>query len=120
MAIVLAYGTELNVIGGYPYAPKAEVVIKIPQDDLQILRQRYSKGAYRASTLEQALVETILNGTILPKGHGKLIAEPTEEEIVETIGGKNDFADCIREAVKTVFANALTIIEADTESEDKE
>ena len=49
--------------------------------------------------------------TILPKG--KLIAEPTEEEIAKTIGGKNDFADCIREAVKTVFANAPTIIEAD-------
>ena len=32
----------------------------------------------------------------------------------------NLLADCIREAVKTVFANALTIIEADTESEDKE
>lgn len=58
----------------------------------------------------------IRNGTPLPKGHGKLITEPTEEEIAETIGGKNDFADCIREAVKTVFANATPIIEADKEN----
>lgn len=55
--------------------------------------------------------------TPLPKGHRRLIAEPTEEDIAETIGGNNDFADCIRESVKAVFDNAPTIIEA--ESEDK-
>lgn len=57
----------------------------------------------------------ILNGTPLPKGHGRLILEPTEEDINKTIGGQNDFAECIRESVKTVFNNAPTIIEADKE-----
>ena len=61
----------------------------------------------------------ICSGTPLPKCHGKLIVEPTEEEIAETIGGKNDFAECIRDAVKAVFDNAPTIIEADKD-DDKE
>lgn len=63
----------------------------------------------------------IRNGGVkLPKGHGRLITEPAEEEIAETIGGNNDFAECIRDAVKAVFDNAKTIIPADKESEDKE
>jgi hypothetical protein len=50
---------------------------------------------------------------ILPKGHGRLIEQPTDADIAETIGGQNDFADCIREAVATVFENMNTVIEAD-------
>lgn len=65
------------------------------------------------------MAKAIRKGIPFPKGHRKLIAEPTEEDIAKTVGGKNDFADCIRETVKTVFANAPTIIEADTaESEE--
>lgn len=52
----------------------------------------------------------------LPKGHGRLIAEPTEADISNTVGGNNDFAECIRDSVKAVFDNATTIIEADKES----
>ena len=62
--------------------------------------------------------QIIANGTPLPKGHGKLIAEPTEEDIAKTIGGQNDFTECIKDAVKAVFDNAHTIIEADKEHED--
>lgn len=64
------------------------------------------------------VAEAIINGKPLPKGHGRFIAEPTEEDIAETIGGKNDFADCIREAVKAVFDNAPTIIEAERNRND--
>lgn len=60
----------------------------------------------------------IANGTPLPKRHGRLIAEPTEEEIAKTVGGQNDFAECIRDSVKAVFDNAQTIIEADGGGED--
>ncbi len=62
--------------------------------------------------------DALEKATLLPEGHERLIAEPTEKEIAKTIGGKNDFADCIREAVKTVFANASTIVEADKGSVD--
>ncbi len=77
-----------------------ELVIKIPEDEYdEILYPR----------------KYIRHGVLLPKGHGKLITEPTEEEIAETIDGNNVFAECIREAVKAVFDNAKTIIPADEE-----
>lgn len=61
------------------------------------------------------ITKALLNGTLLPKGHKKLIAEPTEEDIAKTVGGQNDFTECIKDAVKAVFDNADTIIEADKE-----
>ena len=113
-----------------------EIVIKIPDapiEDYQDLFYKIhgmaaSEGLFddkvksqRALALKVVLdiLDGIVNGIPLPKGHGRLITEPTEEEIAETIGGKNDFADCIREAVKTVFTNALTIIEADKAASEK-
>ena len=62
-----------------------------------------------------SLINAIHNGMVLPEGHGRLIEQPTDADIAETIGGQNDFADCIREAVATVFENAETVIEADAE-----
>lgn len=60
----------------------------------------------------------IINGTPLPKQHGRLIYEPTKEEIEKTVGGQSDFAECIRDSVKAVFDNAPTIIKAEgSESE---
>lgn len=92
-----------------------ELVIKINEDDVHRIVSGFTNED------DAVLFANLLNnGTLLPKGHRKLITEPTEEEIAKTIGGKNDFADCIREAVKIVFTNAPTIIEADTESEEKE
>ena len=61
---------------------------------------------------------TICKTTPLPKGHRRLIAEPTEEEIKETIGGLNDFAEYGRDCVKAVLDNAPTIVEADKEKRD--
>lgn len=121
--IQMQSGTELNVMGGYYCVPKVEVVIKIPQDDLQILRHKYSKGAYRASTIEQALVETILNGTVLPKGHGRLIdVENAKTKLCRV-------ADRVPEPSKSCYImSALylentdefpTVIEADKEANDE-
>lgn len=56
----------------------------------------------------------IQNGTVLPKGHGRLIFEPTKEEIEKTIGGQSDFAEYGRDCVKAVLDSAKTIILADT------
>ena len=63
------------------------------------------------------LADAIAFGTPLPEGHGRLIEEPTETDISNTVGGNNDFAECIRDSVKAVFDNAITIVEADKESE---
>lgn len=90
-----------------------QIVIDIDDD---MYKSIVNNDAYVLGDADWILLENaIANGTPLPKGHGRLIAEPTEEKIAKTIGGKNDFADCIREAVKTVFENAPTIIEADKE-----
>lgn len=88
-----------------------QIVIDIPEE-IYSHTQEYEVGGFNREN-DTKLFMAIKNGTPLPKSHGRLIAEPTGEEIAKTIGGKNDFADCIREAVKAVFANAHTIIEAD-------
>ena len=93
-----------------------QIVIKLDDDIVEGIKQSDMDSARMAVRNFQATIaDAIKKGTPLPKGHGRLITEPTEEEIAKTIGGKNDFADCIREAVKYVFANAQTIIEADKE-----
>ena len=81
-----------------------QVVIEVDEDD-------YKRGI--------ATAEAIRNGIPLPKGHGKLIAEPTEDDIAEAIGGQSDFAECIRDAVRAVFDNATPIVEADVPKERK-
>lgn len=93
-----------------------EIVIKIPKDRYETLIEISNRIKDEKNTVKLGMnmyEEAIVNGTVLPEGHEKLIAKPTDEEIAKTIGGQNDFAECIREAVKTVFANAPAIIEAD-------
>lgn len=87
-----------------------EVVITIPDGMLETYKFRDELGI---ANVEQTL---IAHGTVLPKGHGRLIEEPTETDISNTVGGDNDFAECIRDSVKAVFDNAKTIIEADMEN----
>ena len=94
-----------------------EVVIKIPDYEYEDLTGLYKFGLDRPTAyktfIEKICVEAIANGTPLPERHGRLIAEPTEADISNTVGGDNDFAECIRDSVKAVFDNATTIIEAD-------
>lgn len=85
-----------------------EIVIKIPDKAYDVLT---SSGVDWLGA--EHILNAVANGKVLPKGHDKLIAEPTEEEIAKTIGGNNEFADCIREAVKAVFNNANAAVEAD-------
>jgi hypothetical protein len=92
---------------------KMQIVIKLSEDSYKAL----CRGSMLPPDVEN-VVQGIKNGTPLPKGHSRLIAEPTEEDIAKTIGGQSDFADCIRDSVKAVYNNAPTIIEAD--KEDKE
>lgn len=81
-----------------------ELVIKIPKAYYELVLERCK---------DPVLLNAFKNGTPLQKGHGKLIAKPTKEDIAKTIGGQNDFAECIRDSVKAVFDNATVIIEAD-------
>lgn len=89
-----------------------KLVIEIPKEYRKI---KIENGSIAA----KVILDAVENGIPLPKEHGRIIAEPTEEDIAKTIGGQNDFADCIREAVKAVFEHAPTIIEADKEESEE-
>lgn len=93
-----------------------ELVIKIPEELLRYFDSLYLMNVNENKNVDR-LVKILKNGTPLPKGHEKLIAEPTEEDIAKTVGGQNDFTECIKDAVKAVFDNADAIIEADKENE---
>ena len=94
-----------------------ELVIKIPEEIYKYIMsmQFYISGLRSGKSLLEEILKAIRTGTPLPKGHGKLIDEPTEEDIAKTVGGQNDFAECIRDAVKLVFDNASTLVNADKE-----
>lgn len=92
-----------------------ELVIKIDEETYKDVKKGKIYSSIRDVPQESVLA--IANGIQLPKGHKRLIAEPTEEDIAKTVGGQNDFAECIRDAVRMVFVNAPTIIKADKESE---
>ena len=85
-----------------------QIVIKIPKE----MKEEIDNGIIH---YDDRLRQAVINGIPLPKGHSRLIVEPTEEDIAKTIGGQNDFAECIRDSVKAVFDNAPTIIEAECE-----
>ena len=90
-----------------------QIVIDILEQDYVYIAKKHCLPSCDDRTLRKKIYEMIANGTPLPKGHGRLIEQPTDADIAETIGGQNDFADCIREAVATVFENVKTVIEAD-------
>lgn len=98
-----------------------QVAINIDREIYEALKngEVMISGLRSGKTFMSKIFTAVANGTPLLKGHEKLIAEPTEEDISKTVGGQNDFAECIRDAVKAVFDNASTIIEADkAESEE--
>ena len=89
-----------------------KVVIELDSADYMYIKN----GCIVPIKIDNHIYDAIRSGTVLPKGHGRLIEEPTETDISNTVGGDNDFAECIRDSVKAVFDNATTIIEADMES----
>lgn len=92
-----------------------QIVINLEDEIYEDIKYRYDKNQLTLGAMVLELA--ILHGEILPKGHGRLIEEPTETDISNTVGGNNDFAECIRDSVKAVFDNATTIVEADKESD---
>ena len=86
-----------------------EVVIRLPKEyHDKIIKARATED----DNMLLAALLAVREGTVLPKGHGRLI-DVDAVNVNETIGGKNEFADCIREAVQMTLNNAPTIIETD-------
>lgn len=89
-----------------------QIVIEIPSEMYEVY---HKQPPMLGDAGIDSIIQAIANGIPLPKCHGRLIVSPTMEEIEKTIGGKNDFADCIRESVKAVFDNAQAVIPSDKE-----
>lgn len=90
-----------------------ELVVKVSEKDYLNFMLQYDNGVLDETVPSHRAKIAIANGTLLPKGHGRLIdADALEEceEIMNTITGESKYAvrmDDIR--------NVPTIIEADKE-----
>ena len=96
---------------------EVELIIKIDEEDYEIMKHNIAVNNPLCPLSQEEMVSKVANGVLLPKGYSKLIAEPTEEDIAKTIGGQNDFADCIRDAVKAVFDNAPSVVKSNTSAD---
>ena len=91
-----------------------QIVIDIPDEEYEDVKK--AGGCY------YDFGKAIYYGTPLPKGHGRLIdADATCKDIIHALGIRDE--NYLLEAEKAIYKrikNAPTIIDADTESEDKE
>lgn len=82
-----------------------QIVIDIPENDIEVIKNLQKQGF--ASRHEIA----ILNGTPLPKGHGRLIdADKLEFTYVEEVGLEGQMHCVVR---SLVIKEAPTVIEAE-------
>ena len=86
-----------------------ELVIRISEEKYKDIQGRDWKNGKKWFSEEW---QAIHNGTPLPKGHGRLIDEK--------VAYKKFYVRCLAGVAREVFAETPTIIEADTESENKE
>lgn len=94
-----------------------QIVIDIPEE---VKHKVYAYGLSLSPSDKEQLIHAIMNGTPLPKGHGRLIdADEYKEHLYacETNGRPLHIME-LYERLATVD-DAPTIIEADKESEDK-
>ena len=85
-----------------------EVVIKMPEE--------YYKNVKYGRSGDVLINNAIKNGTVLPKGHGKIIdVDQFYKAFKEYLSERKSFSFADLEAILNVFTP--TIIKADTESE---
>ena len=104
---------------------KIELVIKIDEKVYNAIMKNYDCNCF-STEVKKCAFKAIHNGTPLPKGHGRLIDENYLLSILRCEEYESctwrSCSDCNREkCIKYCnIVNVPTIIEADTESEDKE
>ena len=97
-----------------------ELIIKMPEEVYESIQDNDYCGISNSD-----MYNAIVNGTPLPKGHGRLIDADALDRDLEN--AKVNLGDALSEAfddgltwASEVTSKLLTIIEADKESEDKE
>lgn len=83
-----------------------EVVIKLPKQDFNCIFDFYNGFKPDETSVLSIAMHSIANGTVLPKGHGRLFDE-------------RDIVNGNYEVIGNRIYELEPIIEADTESEDK-
>ena len=84
-----------------------EVLVRIPKEKLERI-QKIAEGIWGKTNLD-SMELAILNGTVLPKGHGDLV---DRRQIIEH-GDSKGFCDWWEE-----LKHAPTVIEADEDGQD--
>ena len=79
-----------------------QIVIDIPEEDYEYLKKHNKHGLY----------SSILNGTPLPKGHGRILDEKDILDTKNNDGGWYDLVD-----MPEYIAGVKAIIEADKEQD---
>ena len=101
---------------------KIELVIKMNEEDYEIMKHNVAVDNPLCSLGEKEMVTIVANGLPLPKGHGRLISVDSLIKAIEEKAKRLSNADIINGlcgAVALIF-DEQTILEADKESEDKE
>ena len=88
-----------------------DLIIKIPEEKYNYIKKQVAEG------IDNPLKVYIANGTPLPKGHKRLIEDDFE---VGPVYDKEGYVVGYRYVTQEDLDNALTIIEADEESEEQE
>ena len=98
-----------------------ELVIKMPEDDYKRFGYEYREEATISKRINDIILDAFCNGTLLPKGHGRLIdADKIANEVNarkdnwdrhgnEYESGRYESYDCVVDMID----DAPTIIEAD-------
>lgn len=93
-----------------------EVVIRIPKREIEEIKRYCRRVELKISSLEDYIYRSIANGTVLPKGHGRLIdADKVKENHERWIGYLDE--DMITRLNIAVDKHIPTVIEADKEGE---
>lgn len=91
-----------------------KIVIDISKSIIEHLKD----GSFGARIEDKAaLVDAVMNGTPLPKGHGDLV---DRKDLIEDFKDSKKISFAERMDISCIVDHAQTIIEADTESEGKE
>ena len=89
-----------------------EILIKIPDEDYKFIKDvSYLICGRSCKTIQKNVITAIQNGTVLPKGHGRLI----DADKLDTRERGNNSQRTMWWNIDCIVKDAETIVEADKE-----
>lgn len=96
-----------------------ELVIKIPEDEYRWIKKS-DETAFANVASKECMLHAIKTGTLLPKGHGRLIDADAMTNRLSTSEASEFFGGVTCAEISDFINDEETIIEADKESEVEE